>query len=146
METSRAVIEINSTQSKGRRGGARPGAGRPKGAKSATTKELEALAKELAPIALHALKGVATKGKSESARVQAATALLDRGFGRPRQSIEHSGPEGGPIETAQVEARAKLTSRIEGLASRIAPMPAPVLAATNGNGHTNGNGNGHHAP
>jgi hypothetical protein len=80
------------------RGGARPGAGRPKGRKDAKTLEIEAAAKEFAGDALQALKTVALKGQSESARVAAATALLDRGYGRPRQAVEHSGESGGPVQ------------------------------------------------
>jgi hypothetical protein len=30
--------------------------------------------------------------------VSAATALLDRGYGKPRQSLEHTGKDGGPVE------------------------------------------------
>lgn len=78
-------------------GGRRPGAGRPKGRKNARTLEIEAAAKKYAADALKALHHVATKGLNESARVGAATALLDRGYGRPRQSLEHSGEGGGPL-------------------------------------------------
>jgi hypothetical protein len=97
--------------------------------------EIEGLAKACTEPALAALKIIAAKGKSESARVAAAVALLDRGWGRPRQAVEHTGPGGGPIEVNAVDLRGKLASRIAGLASRIAP-----IVATNGNG----NGNGHH--
>lgn len=31
------------------------------------------------------------------ASVSAAVALLDRGWGKPAQSLEHSGPDAGPI-------------------------------------------------
>jgi hypothetical protein len=53
-------------------------------------KELEGiqkLARENAPLAIQTLVEVATKGKSESARVTAANALLDRGFGKPKQFV-----------------------------------------------------------
>ena len=42
-------------------------------------------------------------------RIAAATALLDRGYGKPTQTV--SGPDGGPIAVAHVnadEVRAKL--------------------------------------
>ena len=81
-----------------RRGGKRPGAGRPKGRKDAKTLEIEEAAKEYAGDALRALVKVATKGKSEGSRVAAAVALLDRGYGKPRQALEHSGSGGGPLE------------------------------------------------
>lgn len=32
-----------------------------------------------------------------AARVAAAQALLDRGYGKPMQSVEHSGPDGGAV-------------------------------------------------
>ncbi len=79
---------MTDKQSVKKNGGARPGAGRPKGAKSATTLEIEAAAKSFALNALNALNLIAQKGKSESARVAAAVALLDRGFGRPKQAVE----------------------------------------------------------
>lgn len=81
-----------------KRGGKRPGAGRRKGAVARATKEHKATLSELArahtDVALAALVKVATKGESESARVAAANALLDRAYGKPRQSVEHSGAVG----------------------------------------------------
>ncbi|MEO9633074.1 MAG: hypothetical protein ABJG14_21860 [Sulfitobacter sp.] len=83
------------------RGGARKGAGRPKGSRSAATKEqiktISELAKDHAPAALKALVQVATRGKSEAARVSAASAILDRGYGKPSQSHEVTGKDGKPI-------------------------------------------------
>jgi hypothetical protein len=46
--------------------------------------EVTDLARQHAPEAMAALVEIATQGKSESARVAAATALLDRGYGRPQ--------------------------------------------------------------
>lgn len=73
-------------------GGKRPGAGRPKGALNRATIEnkanIEQLARAHTDMALKALVGIATGGASESARVAAATAILDRGYGKPRQSVE----------------------------------------------------------
>jgi hypothetical protein len=79
------------------RGGRRAGAGRPKGRKDAKTLEIEAAAKKHAGDALAALAFIAKHGESERARVAAATALLDRGYGKPRQAVEHSGEGGGPL-------------------------------------------------
>lgn len=77
------------------RGGPRPGAGRPTGARSRATKQAKATLSELAQkhtaTALQVLVDVAKKGESESARVAAANALLDRAYGKPRQAVEHSG-------------------------------------------------------
>ena len=48
--------------------------------------------------AINALVGIAKTGLSESAKVAAASALLDRGYGRTRQALEHTGADGGPIQ------------------------------------------------
>jgi hypothetical protein len=37
-------------------------------------------------------------GQSETARVAAATALLDRGYGRPPQAHDGGGKGGGPVK------------------------------------------------
>lgn len=71
--------------------------GRPPGSKSKTTLEIEAAVRAHAGDAIKALVAVATKGKREAARVAAATALLDRGYGRPKQSLEHSGKDGAKL-------------------------------------------------
>jgi hypothetical protein len=78
-----------------------PRGGRPKGSKNKRTLEIEAEAKKHAGNALAALASIAERGESEAARVSAATALLDRGYGRPRQALEHSGTDGGPIVVVQ---------------------------------------------
>ena len=121
------------------RGGARPGAGRKVGgreiARRATTAEREdigAKARQYADIALRTLQDIAENGKSESARATAAAVLLDRGFGKPRQAVEHSGPDGGAIALDVVDLRNRVASRIAGLATRIGPILDPVR--TNGNG------------
>jgi hypothetical protein len=43
--------------------------------------EIEVLARQYAPQAMQALVKIATTGKSDSARVTAVTAILDRAFG-----------------------------------------------------------------
>jgi len=83
------------------RGGAREGAGRPKGSRSAATVEQQATISELAkahgPAAIASLAQIAMAGESEAARVSAANALLDRGYGKPVQGVEIGGPNGGEI-------------------------------------------------
>ena len=72
------------------RGGKREGAGRPSGAKNIATAKLKRsfseLAREYTDDALSALSEVARFGRSERARVAAAIAILDRGFGKPPQA------------------------------------------------------------
>jgi len=80
------------------RGGKREGAGRPKGTRSAATKNqiasLSDLAKMHTETALKALVEIAGEGVSESARVSAATALLDRGYGKPMQTVDNTSSDG----------------------------------------------------
>jgi len=86
------------------RGGARPGAGRPKGSKNKVTeqkrKRLADLAQEYTEEALQALVSVVRDETAQySAKVNAATALLDRAHGKPVQSTEVTGKDGGAIES-----------------------------------------------
>lgn len=75
-----------------KRGGKRSGSGRPKGAIARATAEqkgtIEDLARSHTEVALEALVTVAMKSESDAARVSAASALLDRGYGKPRQSVD----------------------------------------------------------
>ena len=69
------------------RGGYRSGAGRPTGSLNKITSEqshrLSELAKDYTHDALLTLVDVAKNGRSDAARVSAANALLDRGYGKP---------------------------------------------------------------
>jgi hypothetical protein len=69
------------------RGGYRNGAGRPTGSLNKTSSEhgqrLSKLAKAHTHDALLTLVDVANNGRSDAARVSAANALLDRGYGKP---------------------------------------------------------------
>ena len=84
------------------RGGKRPGAGRPKGSRNKLTTERKATLRELVDDhvegAVAALVQVYQTG-SDAAKVAAATAILDRRFGKPSQAVELSGPGGGPVLT-----------------------------------------------
>ena len=68
-------------------GGNREGAGRPVGSKNRSTphqnERITELAKTHCELALQVLVDVALNGTTDSARVSAANALLDRAFGRP---------------------------------------------------------------
>ena len=76
------------------RGGYRSGAGRPTGSMNKTTPQqsqrLSELAKAYTHDALLTLVDVAKNGRSDAARVSAANALLDRGYGKPavKEEIE----------------------------------------------------------
>jgi len=72
-------------------------AGRPKLTPEAI--ELRELARANTKQAIGALVEVMNdKGCSPSARVSAASEVLDRGWGRPAQTIAHTGEDGGPVD------------------------------------------------
>jgi hypothetical protein len=54
--------------------------------------EIRSLARSHTEIAIKVLAGIAKDGTNESARVAAAVALLDRGWGKPAQA--HTGENG----------------------------------------------------
>lgn len=54
--------------------------------------EIRSWARSHSKEAIQTLAGIARNGKQEAARVAAATALLDRGWGRPPQA--HTGENG----------------------------------------------------
>ena len=65
---------------------------------SKTPVEIESLARSHTESAIKVLAGIMRQSKSPaSARVAAATALLDRGWGRPPQAVNVRGNDGGPI-------------------------------------------------
>ena len=79
-------------------GGMREGSGRPAGAVNKATSELKfnlsELARQHTNDALETLVEVMKSGQSDSARIAAATAILDRGYGRPTKttSLEVNAP------------------------------------------------------
>ena len=76
-------------------GGRRPGAGRKPGKVGAAKRELMEMAKGHAEDALSVLVEIAKNTRQPAAaRVSAANAILDRGYGRPAQALEHSNPDG----------------------------------------------------
>jgi hypothetical protein len=86
----------------GQVGGKRPGAGRKPGAVSKAKRELAEMAKDKAERALEVLAEIMERGESDAARVSAATAILDRGYGKPFQAVHHAGHDGGPGPIAAV--------------------------------------------
>lgn len=71
----------------GKNGGARPGAGRPKGSPTKVNKELRDLAKEYTTEAVEKLANIMRKSESDTASATAAIHLLDRGWGKAPQTI-----------------------------------------------------------
>ena len=111
------------------RGGKREGAGRKKGSKdrkprsspiiianAQEKRELREAAREYTERALKTLAAICSEGQSEAARVSAACALLDRGYGKPTQQVE----TGSPGEFARMtdeELDAQIAEGIEHVAT-----------------------------
>ncbi len=104
MVDSAEKIKNNQKNQPKSKGGVRVGAGRKRGRPDRATVEqkegIEAEARKYCGDALKALVDICKNGESESARVTAANGLLDRGYGKPRQAVEHTGEGGGPLLVA----------------------------------------------
>jgi len=111
------------------RGGKREGAGRKKGsqdrrprsspiiiANAQEKRELREAAREYTERALKTLAAICSEGQSEAARVSAACALLDRGYGKPTQQVE-SGSPGEFSRLSDEELDAQIAEGIEHIAS-----------------------------
>lgn len=95
----------------GQHGGARPGAGKPRGAKTKATIAQKAtfaeLAKKYAPDALETLKSVMTSSQSDSARVAAANSIIDRAYGRVPTAPDGDEAE-APSQTININTAAPI--------------------------------------
>ena len=76
------------------------GVGRQKGTPNKATAEIREAAQAYTQEALETLADVMRNSKSDAARALAAEKILDRGYGRPTQALEHTGADGGPIQSA----------------------------------------------
>ncbi len=79
-------------------GGQRKGAGRPTGAVSVAKARLSQLAREHTDTAFKTLVDVCENGTSDGARITAAVALLDRGFGKPIEAFPREYEEPSPLD------------------------------------------------
>ena len=85
------------------RGGKRVGAGRKPGAHGKATVELQDLARQYTEDAVRELARLSVKAQSEPARVAAIKELLDRGYGKSKQPLEHSGNIGHESALSDLE-------------------------------------------
>lgn len=75
-------------------GGRRPGAGRPFGSPNKLTRPLKELAALHSEDCIAVLVELRDHAEAEQVRLAAATALLDRGHGKPRQEVDLTQNEG----------------------------------------------------
>lgn len=95
--------------------------GRPQ-RRTADGKALAELARAYSEEALAALVEVMRNGEAPAgARISAATAILDRGWGRPIASHEATGANGGPASLARLHSEAK---RADEVASMMDALPS----------------------
>ena len=76
--------------------------------KTKTAPQARALASRHGPDAIAELARLATSATPDSARLSAIGMLLDRAYGKPRQTLEHTGEDGGPIQVTIAGDDAKL--------------------------------------
>jgi hypothetical protein len=107
------------------RGGTRSGAGRPIGSANRDTAAMRAALADLmdghVEAAITALSDIARNGQSDAARVSAATAILDRCYGRPAQAVHHDGIEmpTGPTIIQLVGVEPELQSALDNIAAKM---------------------------
>ena len=107
------------------RGGCRPGAGRPKGAPNVITRPLKELAAQHGPDASQEVRRLMDKSRNDVVRLAAARELLDRGVGRPAQSVDLTT---GPAFTLERETTAyllELNAYLEERRRKQLPAPTP---------------------
>lgn len=73
-------------------GGKRAGAGRPAGRRNKVTADIKEIAQSFGEEAIKSLVEIVRDGDApHAARVSAVKELLDRGYGKAKQALEHSG-------------------------------------------------------
>ena len=81
-----------------------PGSGRQKGTPNRVTAEVKSLAQRYGRRAIRELAKLALKSPDEQVRLAALRELLNRGYGKPVQPTELSGPDRGPVPLVDVAA------------------------------------------
>lgn len=81
--------------------------GRQKGSRNRATAEVKALALQYSAEAIRELAKLGRKAKSEQARVAAWREVLDRGVGKPAQTVDLTNTDGS-LSQAWAAARAEM--------------------------------------
>ena len=109
---------LDHAPKRGDRGRWLPGSSANPGGRPAVLTDVRNLARQHTPAAVAKLAHIMEKGKSEQACIAAASALLDRGWGRPTQPIAGDddmppvGISGTAVATLTAEERAALVASI----------------------------------
>ncbi len=91
----------------GRKKGTPKTGGRRKGTPNKVTVAVREAALQHGPAAVAELARLMTEGQTEHVRIAACREILDRAYGKSRQSIEHTGHDRGPI-TVKLPDREKM--------------------------------------
>ena len=76
--------------------------GNPGGRPKRTQEEMDLVAacRDRTPAALAVIETIMLEGENERNKLAAAQAIIDRGYGKAPEKVEHSGPNGGEIKHA----------------------------------------------
>jgi hypothetical protein len=72
--------------------------GRPKGRLNKATAEVKKLAQKHGKEAVKTLVKLMQTGETQTIKLAAAKELIDRAYGKASQAVEHTGPQGDPIQ------------------------------------------------
>ncbi len=86
--------------------------GRQKGTPNKSTAEVKAYCQEFGEDIISMLLNLAHYSIDPRVRIMAGKEILDRGYGRPPQGVELSGPDGGPIVHKAEDMSDKEAARI----------------------------------
>ena len=97
-------------------GGSKPGerrGGRQKGTPNKSSGEMRELAQAYGPKALATIVRL-MDSQDDDMKLRASQTLLDRGYGKPSQQLQHAGHDGGPLDLHSMsdEDLDKLASRL----------------------------------
>jgi 3-methyladenine DNA glycosylase/8-oxoguanine DNA glycosylase len=84
------------------------------------------LARTYTEEAIETLVRIMRKGRTETVRLAAACALLDRAYGKPAVAIEHSGPDGQTLFPSPAELRQLSDGQLERLRTFLQEFSAEV--------------------
>jgi hypothetical protein len=90
--------------------------------------DVRTLAREHGPDAIKKLSEIMRDGNApHAARVSAANSLLDRGYGRPSQSVEMCATNSGPVQTEKKSAREIIEARLALIRQRLEADPEQLV-------------------
>ena len=92
----------------GRKKGTAKTGGRRKGTPNKVTVAIREAALAFGPDAIAELARLMHDGQTEHVRIAACREILDRAYGKARQSVEHTGRDNGPIEVRALPDREKM--------------------------------------